>query len=100
MPRLIQLDTDGRSTAASTIDTSAGAADAGKVPETDADGLLDMSFIDATVASAGAGDSGKAVLLNGSGQLDPTVMPTGVGADTASVLASENLAAGDIVNIY
>jgi hypothetical protein len=51
-------------------------------------------------SSAGAGDAGKVVALNASGEVDITMMPTGIGADTASVEASENLAAGDFVNIY
>ena len=54
----------------------------------------------ATQSSAGAGDAGKVVALNASGEVDITMMPTGIGADTASVEASENLAAGDFVNIY
>ena len=51
-------------------------------------------------SSAGAGDAGKIVSLDASGRLDQTMMPTGIAADTYSVLASENLAAGDLVNIY
>jgi len=54
----------------------------------------------AIVASAGAGDEGKIPALDSSGRLDTSLMPTGIGADTASVAASENLAAGDLVNIY
>lgn len=50
--------------------------------------------------SAGAGDAGKIPALNASGQIDITMMPPGVGAATQSVLASENLSAGDFVNIY
>ena len=52
------------------------------------------------VSSAGAGDAGKLIALDSAGKLDSTLMPAGVGADTVSVLASENLAAGDLVNIY
>ena len=55
---------------------------------------------EALTASAGGADAGKIVALDGSGKLDPTVMPTGVGADTASIEASENLAAGDLVNVW
>lgn len=50
--------------------------------------------------SAGAGDAGKIVALDGAGKLDSTLLPTGVGADTTSIEASENLAAGDFVNIH
>jgi hypothetical protein len=50
--------------------------------------------------SAGAGDAGKIPALDSSGLLDSSMMPVGVGADTASIVASENLAAGDFVNIW
>lgn len=53
-----------------------------------------------TQQSAGAANAGNLVALNDQGQLDPTVLPTGIGADTAMILASEALAAGDFVNIY
>ncbi len=54
----------------------------------------------AITTSAGAGDSGKIIALDGSGRLDTSFMPVGIGADTASIQASENLAAGDFVNIW
>ena len=50
--------------------------------------------------SAGAGDAGKIPQLDGSGKLDPSLMPTGIGADTASIQASEALSAGDLVNVW
>jgi hypothetical protein len=52
------------------------------------------------VTSAGAGDAGKIPALDGTGKLDTSVMPTGIGADTQSIQASENLAAGDLVNVH
>lgn len=52
------------------------------------------------VTSAGAGSAGRGVALDGTGRLDSSVMPTGIGADTASIQASENLAAGDYVNVW
>lgn len=51
-------------------------------------------------ASAGAGDASKLIATDGTGKLDSTFLPVGVGADTVSVEASENLAAGDFVNIH
>lgn len=51
-------------------------------------------------ASAGAGDAGKIVALDSSGRIDNSMMPVGIGADTASVVASESLSAGDFVNIW
>lgn len=59
-----------------------------------------FSEIAATITSSGASDDGKIVCLDASGKLDSTLMPSGVGADTLSVLASENLSAGDLVNIW
>lgn len=50
--------------------------------------------------SAGAGDAGKIPALDASGKFDASMMPASSGADTKVVLASENLAAGDMVNIY
>lgn len=54
----------------------------------------------AITTSAGAGDSGKIPGLDSAGKLDNSFMPTGIGADTASIAATENLSAGDLVNIY
>jgi len=55
---------------------------------------------EATVVSAGAGDAGEIVALDNTGKLDNSVLPVGIGADTAVVTAGEALAAGDFVNIY
>ena len=55
---------------------------------------------EALVSSAGAGDAGKIVALDSAGKLDNSVMPVGIGADTKSIQASENLAAGDFVNVW
>ena len=55
---------------------------------------------EAITTSAGAGDSGKLAGLDGSGRFDSSMMPVGVGADTKTVEASENLSAGDLVNIH
>lgn len=51
-------------------------------------------------ASAGAVDAGKIISLNAEGKVDETMMPTGIGADTATVPSSESLSAGDFINIY
>lgn len=56
--------------------------------------------VEGLVTSAGAGDAGKIPALDGAGKLSSTVMPTGIGADTTSIPASENLAAGDLVNLW
>jgi hypothetical protein len=51
-------------------------------------------------SSAGAADAGKIPALDSAGKLDSTMMPTGVGADTVSLPASENLTSGNAVNIW
>jgi len=51
-------------------------------------------------SSAGASDAGKMIQLNAGGKLDETMMPPGIGADTADILASEDISAGDIVNVW
>lgn len=50
--------------------------------------------------STGAADAGKIPALDSTGHLDISMMPVGIGADTVSITASENLAAGDYVNIW
>lgn len=59
-----------------------------------------LQEVQASDASAGAADAGKLVALDASGRIDSSMMPTGIGADTANVVASEALAAGDYVNIW
>lgn len=54
----------------------------------------------ALVTSAGAGDAGKIPGLDAAGRIDSSMMPVGLGADTASITTSEALAAGDLVNIW
>lgn len=50
--------------------------------------------------SGGAADADKLVALDDTGRIDQSMMPTGIGADTKAVVASEALGAGDIVNVY
>ncbi|MBP6735237.1 MAG: hypothetical protein KA142_11225 [Chromatiaceae bacterium] len=107
------------------LTTSAGAGDANRLPALNASGILDDTIlnasassaankvvkmtaggivapavINAVASSAGAGDSAKIVQLDGTGRIDTTMMPVGIGADVATIAASENLAAGDFVNIH
>lgn len=107
------------------LTTSAGAGDADKVPALNASGILDDTIVNssassaankvvkqtaagiiapavlnAAASSAGASDAAKMVQLDGTGRIDSTMLPVGIGADTAAITASENLAAGDFVNIH
>lgn len=52
----------------------------------------------ANAASAGSVDAGKLVKLDAGGKIDPTMLP--VGPETRSMVASENLSAGDVVNLW
>lgn len=56
--------------------------------------------VSGTAASSGSGDAGKIVQLDSSGKLDNTLMPVGIGAQTKLLPTSENLSAGDLVNIF
>lgn len=86
----------GTLTEESTVATTAGAGDAGKVPHLNGSGVLAPALLDASVTSAAS----KIAQLDGAGRLDVSVMPVGIGADTAVIQASENLAAGDYVNVH
>ena len=85
----------GRFKQVAAIATSAGAGDADKIPATGAGGYLDPSLLNA----AETGNS-KVVMTKSDGTLDSSIMPSGIGADTATVTTSEDLASGDLVNIY
>lgn len=52
------------------------------------------------VTSAGAGNAGDIVALDDTGKIDVSVLPTGVGAETVVVPASEALSDGDFVNLW
>ena len=51
-------------------------------------------------SSAGAGDAGKLIGLDSTGRIDPSMMPVGVGADIKNLVTSEDLSAGDLVNVW
>lgn len=82
------------------LTTSAGAGDADRVPALNASGVLDLTIVNGKASSAGVGDANKLVALDGAGRIDNTMMPAGIGADTASIITSEALAASDFVNIW
>lgn len=50
--------------------------------------------------SAGAANAGDLVSLDDTGRIDNSMMPVGIGADTAVINASEGLAAGDWINVW
>lgn len=55
---------------------------------------------ESTVAVGGAPNAAKVPELDGTGRLDVTMMPTGIGADTSTLVTTEALNAGDFVNVY
>lgn len=59
-----------------------------------------LTEVRAIITSAGAADADKIVATDATGRIDTSFMPVGIGADTASITASEALAAGDFVNIW
>ncbi len=56
--------------------------------------------IAAILTSAGAGDANKIPGLDSTGRLDQSFMPVGILPESKSLVTSENLAAGDFVNVY
>lgn len=67
-------------------------------------GIVGGRLVEGTVESisetTGAPDADKLVRTGSDGKLDPSVMPPGLGADVMSIVASENLAGGDFVNVW
>lgn len=59
-----------------------------------------LAEVEGLVTSQGSQDAGKIVALDSSGKLDQSMMPSGIGADTEVMASSENLSAGDLVNIW
>jgi hypothetical protein len=59
-----------------------------------------LTEVAAIVTSAGVADAGKIPALDSTGRLDMSILPSGIGANTKIVVASEALAAGDFVNLY
>jgi len=62
------------------------------------DGL--QTLVTAISSSSGGSDANKIIATDGSGKLDSTFLPTGLGPDTVTIEATENLAAGDFINIH
>ncbi len=50
--------------------------------------------------SAGSGDAGKMIELDGGGKISTTMMPAGIGSDSAEMEASEVITAGAFINIF
>ena len=59
-----------------------------------------LQEVEGTVESTGETEAGKIVALDATGKLDDSVMPTGIGAEIKIMTTSEDLAAGNFVNVY
>jgi hypothetical protein len=59
-----------------------------------------ITQVEGKQSSAGAGDAGKIPALDAAGRLDSSMMPVGFAVDSKSITASENLAAGNLVNVW
>lgn len=59
-----------------------------------------LTEIQPITVSGGAGDASKIIQTDSSGRIDMSFMPAGIAAEVSILPSSENLAAGDFVNIY
>lgn len=95
MPTRVATIVDGDVVGQLAVSTSAGAADVGRIPELNADGELDPTIV------GGATTGNNVVLMTGpTGRIDESVMPVGFGTDAKTIEASEDLSAGNLINIH
>jgi len=60
----------------------------------------DIVEVEGTVVSTGVAEAGDVVALDATGKIDNSLLPTGIGADTKTLVSSENLSAGDFINVF
>lgn len=89
----------GKTQGIDTVEVSTGAADANKVPNTNAAGVLGPTLLNASQVG-GVGAASKIAQLDANGQFPLSMMPTGVAADVKAMPASETIAGGDYVNLW
>lgn len=92
--------TAGTLTEEAALTTTAGAADADRLPALNANGILDTTIINGAVTSVGAPSSGKVPVADATGRIDQSYMPVGIGPEIGTLVASEALADGDFVNVW
>lgn len=51
-------------------------------------------------SSAGSADAGKIPALDGTGRFHVSMMPVGIGVESKSIVTSEDLSASDLVNLW
>lgn len=57
-------------------------------------------LVTAISSSSGVSDANKVIATDSTGRIDSSLMPVGIGPQTQTIIASEALAAGDLVNIW
>ena len=60
----------------------------------------EKTLVEATVVSTGVSQAGDIIALGTDGKLDNSVLPAGVGPDVKNLEASEDLSAGEYINIF
>jgi hypothetical protein len=53
-----------------------------------------------TVTSTGVANADEIIALDATGKIDPSLLPAGFGAEVVAAVTSENLIAGEFVNMY
>ena len=61
---------------------------------------IDVNGVEVAFTQTGPGTQGQGVGLNSAGVVDSTLMPAGYGPTTITVIASESMAAGAVVNLW
>jgi len=64
------------------------------------DKYINIEGDEVAFTQTGPGTQGQGIGLGSLGTIDPTLMPSGVGPSVISVVSSENIAAGSLVNLY
>lgn len=95
MPKYLKTANGGFAEEATVVGVTTSAANAGLIPELNANGQINPALINAAVTGAF-----KVPLLDANGRLDAATMPSGYGDDQNIVTATEALSAGDFVNIH
>lgn len=98
--KFLKHNGQGGTTEEATLRTTAGAADADRIPALNANGVLDKSIVNGKSGSTGAGDVDTVVTRDSAGRIALSDMPTGIGADVVNLEATESIAAGNYVNTY
>ena len=69
-----------------------------KPTEIDSNGVIKEIIV--PIVSTGVAEANKLIQSDATGKIDNSWLPTGIGADTETIEASEALSAGDYVNTF